>query len=109
MEAAASECDVWVSGVRRSQNANRSTFDANMDGPGRSVRYHPMLEWTDEMIEDFLLDFEIPAHPLDGQGYTSVGCAPCTSRVPEGVDPRDARWSGLTKTECGLHIELVRR
>ena len=109
MEAEASECDVWVSGVRRSQNANRNTFDMHMDGPGRSRRFHPMLEWTDEMIDDFVLDFDIPPHPLDDQGYTSVGCAPCTSRAPDGVDPRDARWAGLQKTECGLHIELVQR
>jgi phosphoadenosine phosphosulfate reductase len=109
MEAAAAECDVWVSGVRRTQNENRSTFDQVMPGPGRSIRYHPMLDWTDEMIQEFLDDHEIRPHPLDGQGYTSVGCAPCTSRVPDGLDPRDARWSGQTKTECGLHIELVRR
>lgn len=109
MEPVAAGCDVWISGVRREQNENRSTFDRIMAGPNGSVRYHPMLDWTDAMIREFIDDHGIPGHPLDGRGYASIGCAPCTHRVSSQDDERDARWSGLAKTECGLHIDLVGR
>ena len=109
MEVIAAECDVWVTGVRRDQNANRSTFETEMAGPGSSVRYHPMLDWTDAMIDEFLTDHAVPAHPLDGEGYASISCAPCTRQRPDDADRRAARWSGLEKTECGLHLDLVRR
>jgi phosphoadenosine phosphosulfate reductase len=109
MEKVAAGCDVWISGVRRTQNENRAGFAAVMDGPGGSIRFHPMLDWSDEMIDAFLRDHRIPAHPLDAQGYRSIGCAPCTARVEDGGEHRDSRWAGLAKTECGLHLDLVRR
>ena len=37
------------------------------------------------------------------QGYLSIGCAPCTSVVKPGEDPRSGRWRGWDKTECGIH------
>ena len=43
-------------------------------------------------------------HPLKAQGYPSIGCGPCTRAVRPGEDPRAGRWSGLEKTECGLHL-----
>jgi phosphoadenosine phosphosulfate reductase len=46
---------------------------------------------------------DIPYNPLHDQGYTSVGCWPCTRAVMFGEDERAGRWSGTAKTECGLH------
>jgi phosphoadenosine phosphosulfate reductase len=45
----------------------------------------------------------LPRHPLEAQGYPSVGCVPCTSQVQPGEDPRAGRWRGWDKTECGMH------
>jgi len=107
MEIVTRSSDVWISGVRRDQNSNRATFDPIMTAPNGSVRYHPMLDWTSDMIERYLVDHQIPAHPLDAEGYASIGCAPCTRRVDGGS--REGRWSGMQKTECGLHLDLVAR
>jgi phosphoadenosine phosphosulfate reductase len=45
----------------------------------------------------------LPRHPLESQGYPSIGCSPCTSKVQPGEDPRSGRWRGWDKTECGIH------
>ena len=51
-----------------------------------------------------------PRHPLEDEGYLSLGCRPCTRRLadeagPAGLDDRGGRWFGLKKTECGLHLD----
>jgi phosphoadenosine phosphosulfate reductase len=49
----------------------------------------------------------LPRHPLEAQGFHSVGCPPCTSPVLPGEDPRAGRWRGWDKTECGIHLPGV--
>ena len=98
--------DVWISGVRRDQSATRRAFAHEAPGPAGTLRFHPMLDWNKRMVWQYVRDFGIPRHPLESQGYDSVGCEPCT-RVSLTGDDRGGRWFGLKKTECGLHTELV--
>jgi phosphoadenosine phosphosulfate reductase len=110
MTNVATGLDVWVSGVRRDQNANRASFDEVMPGPEGTVRYHPMLEWTRAEVWRYVVDHDLPRHPLELDGYESIGCAPCTRRPALGDESdRSSRWDGLSKTECGLHIDLIER
>lgn len=102
------QMDVWVNGIRAAQNANRGAMSVEERTPQGALRYHPMLSWTDRMIFRYIHLHELPAHPLDAAGYASVGCEPCTRRV-DGGSGRDGRWFGLKKTECGLHVDLVKR
>ena len=98
--------DVWVSGVRASQTAVRQRFELTMAGPLDTERYHPMLEWSDDDIADYRRMYNLPAHPLDALGYTSIGCAPCTTVPDKNSDAseRSGRWARSSKTECGLHL-----
>lgn len=100
--------DVWISGVRKSQTAARSTMNYEEQGPFNTVRFHPILDWTDSMVESFIQENALPRHPLEKLGYKSIGCIPCTSKLSfsKEINIRDGRWFGLTKTECGLHTEL---
>ncbi|NJL13407.1 MAG: phosphoadenylyl-sulfate reductase [Microscillaceae bacterium] len=109
MEPMLAAYDVWISGVRRDQNANRSRFEYEMPGKYGTLRFHPMLEWTNAMIARYLKDHQLPQHPLEGKGYLSVGCEPCTQSVAQmnAQNEREGRWAGLKKTECGLHTDLV--
>lgn len=110
MEAVLIEYDVWISGVRSEQTANRKTLQTIDRGPFNTFRYHPMLKWTAADISGYINKYQLPSHPLEQQGYSSVGCMPCTRRImSSGMNTRDGRWVGLTKTECGLHTELVRK
>lgn len=98
-----------ISGVRRDQSATRNLFSVRMKDPQGVERLHPMLDWTHKDILDYVEEFRLPEHPLEVEGYQSVGCAPCTNRVEvkdlNGVS-RAGRWEGFTKTECGLHLAL---
>ncbi|MDO5705247.1 MAG: phosphoadenosine phosphosulfate reductase family protein, partial [Paracoccus sp. (in: a-proteobacteria)] len=55
-------------------------------------------------VQDYMIENRLPRHPLVARGYPSIGCAPCTSPVKPGEDPRAGRWRGSAKTECGIHF-----
>lgn len=103
--------DIWINGVRADQNANRATFKREAATAHKAVRYHPMLDWNGKMIYDYIRTHQIPHHPLDAKGYLSIGCEPCTRKLTAEMmaDERQARWYGMSKTECGLHTELIKK
>ncbi|MDP4686387.1 MAG: phosphoadenylyl-sulfate reductase [Salibacteraceae bacterium] len=98
--------DVWINGVRADQNANRKSLNEIEQTPQGGLRYHPMLDWTKQEIWRYINENDLPRHPLDAQGYVSIGCEPCTVKPSVG-DERQGRWLGQSKTECGLHTELI--
>jgi phosphoadenosine phosphosulfate reductase len=99
--------DIWIVGVRKGQTATRGGFEKIMDGPYNSKRYHPILEWSSKMINEYQKKYNLPFHPLEQQGYLSIGCEPCTSKFLSSE--RSSRWSGQNKDECGLHLDLVKK
>ena len=100
--------DVWINGIRADQNENRKNMKEEQDATFGSMRYHPVLNWSTKDIYDYIKEYNLPAHPLEKDGYLSIGCEPCTRKIPDGGNERNARWFGLNKTECGLHTELVK-
>src|SRR3546814_9749032 len=59
------------------------------------------------MLDAYFEAHDLPRHPLEAEGYPSIGCSPCTSKVKPGEDPRSGRWRGWDKTECGIHSEVT--
>ena len=100
--------DVWINGIRADQNANRRSMGIEQKAPHGAVRFHPMLDWTSKMIFDYIKEYDLPRHPLENQGYLSIGCEPCTRKFDFEND-RGGRWFGLNKQECGLHTDLVEK
>jgi phosphoadenosine phosphosulfate reductase len=98
--------DVWINGVRAVQNENRRNLNVEEIAAHDTLRFHPLLDWTDKMIYDYIREFKLPHHPRELKGYVSIGCEPCT-RKAFGDNYRDARWYGQNKTECGLNTELI--
>jgi phosphoadenosine phosphosulfate reductase len=110
MEPILAANDVWISGVRRDQNANRSSFNYETKGAFNTQRLHPMLDWTKQMIWAYIREHDIPQHPLEQFGYESIGCEPCTRKMTLGDEnERGGRWAGMKKTECGLHTDLIEK
>lgn len=98
--------DIWINGVRADQNANRKNMKTFQPAGHGAMRFHPMLDWSGKDVFAYIREHNLPRHPLDDAGYSSIGCEPCTRKaLPD--DPREARWFGLNKTECGLHTELI--
>jgi phosphoadenosine phosphosulfate reductase len=67
------------------------------------VKVNPLADWTDEDVQNYIDDHGVLVNPLIDEGYSSIGCEPCTAKPLAGADPRSGRWQGLSKTECGLH------
>ncbi|MEM9298061.1 MAG: phosphoadenylyl-sulfate reductase [Bacteroidota bacterium] len=99
--------DVWINGVRADQSAVRKAMKVEQPAPHNAVRFHPMLDWNAKMIYEYQKEFDLPKHPLESNGYLSVGCEPCTRKIDPEMMEREARWFGMNKVECGLHTDLV--
>ncbi|HZO50483.1 MAG TPA: phosphoadenylyl-sulfate reductase [Gaiellaceae bacterium] len=100
----------WVTGLRRDQWASRSDIrKVEIDHDhGGLLKLNPLAEWTEEEVWDYLREHEVPVHPLYAQGYTSIGCAPCTRPVAAGEPVRAGRWWWETDApkECGMHCAI---
>src|SRR3546814_3164576 len=68
------------------------------------LKINPLANWSRQDIAAYFAAHDLPAHPLVADGYPSIGCAPCTSKVQPGEDPRAGRWRGWEKVECGIHV-----
>ena len=96
--------DAWITGRKRFQGGSRQALDFfEHDRAGR-IKINPLAHWTPEDVSDYMTNNRLPRHPLVAKGYPSIGCAPCTTRVAKGEDPRAGRWRGREKTECGIHF-----
>ena len=95
----------WLTSLKRSDGPTRADAPiVSWDTSFGLVKVNPLAAWTDRDIASYLADHDLPVHPLVPQGYLSIGCAPTTRPVAVGEDARAGRWSGLDKSECGLHV-----
>ena len=97
--------DGWITGRKRFQAGTRAALDffEVEDDTGR-IKVNPLAHWAPEDVRAYMEENRLPRHPLVAQGYPSIGCAPCTSPVAPGEDPRAGRWRNQTKEECGIHF-----
>jgi len=100
--------DVWFTGLRRAQSASRANL-AEIEPfklpSGRTLtKVSPLALWSTKDVWAYAKVHDIPLLPLYEQGYTSIGCEPCTSRPLDPGNERSGRWSGQ-KLECGIHIQ----
>lgn len=97
--------EVWVTGLRAEQSANRSDMKRiEWDEANQILKFNPLLDWTFEQIISYIEEHKIPYNPLHDKGFISIGCAPCTRAILPGENPRAGRWWWEdSKKECGLH------
>ena len=94
--------DAWISGRKAFQSVTRQNLPRLEIEDGR-LKINPLGDWTKDDLEVYFGEHDLPRHPLEAQGYLSIGCEPCTSKVLPGEDPRAGRWRGWDKVECGIH------
>lgn len=102
LERALDGFEAWISGRKRFQSSSRANLEYFEADAGR-IKVNPLADWTAAEILDYARSHDLPPHPLVAQGYPSIGCLPCTSKVAPGEDARAGRWRGQDKTECGIH------
>jgi phosphoadenosine phosphosulfate reductase len=94
----------WITGMRREDAPTRSDINVvDWDAKRSMVKLNPLAAWTQQDVDEYVAANGVMLNPLRELSYASIGCAPCTRPVADGEDPRAGRWSGFTKTECGLH------
>lgn len=98
---------VWFTGLRRVQSPTRANLAPIDNFPLPSgkqlVKVSPLYDWTDRDVWAFAKEHEIELVSLYDQGYTSIGCEPCTALPGDPANPRSGRWAGR-KLECGIHV-----
>ena len=95
--------DGWITGRKRFQGGKRVDLEF-FEAEDGLLKVNPLAHWAASDVQDYLINNRLPKHPLVARGFPSIGCAPCTSAVKPGEDPRAGRWRGAEKTECGIHF-----
>jgi phosphoadenosine phosphosulfate reductase len=95
--------EAWINGRKRYQGGERAAISV-VEADGTRLKFNPLARTTPAEIVKMFNAWELPRHPLAGQGFTSVGCMPCTRRTNPGESARAGRWHDQVKTECGIHV-----
>lgn len=102
--------DATITGRKAFQASTRASLPRfeidSTDAQGR-LKINPLIDWSADDLAAYVAQHDLPPHPLVAQGYPSIGCSPCTSKVAPGEDPRSGRWKGWDKTECGIHVSGI--
>lgn len=110
LQKALEDLDAWVTGLRRDQWATRANIrkvDLDHDHGG-IVKLNPLADWSHDDVWAYIHEYDVPYHPLYDQGFTSIGCVPCTRPIEPGEDSRAGRWWWETNApkECGMHCPI---
>jgi phosphoadenosine phosphosulfate reductase len=101
--------DIWFTALRREQSPTRANLQPvepfKLPAGKTLEKVSPLALWTNQEVWQYLSRYHIPALPLYDQGYTSIGCRPCTALPFDPERPRSGRWQGKEKLECGIHIQ----
>jgi len=99
-----STLDAWITAIRRGQTPQRAgAKKVEWDAKFNLVKINPLADWTHQQVWSYIVKNDVPYNPLHDRSYPSIGCTNCTRAVRPGEDARAGRWSGIGKTECGLH------
>lgn len=100
---------VWITAIRRDQSETRSNSRIfSVNNTFSVLKVNPLANWSENEIWNYIHLHGIPYNDLHDKDYPSIGCIPCTSPVSYGGDVRSGRWTGLLKTECGIHVNEVK-
>ncbi len=99
--------DVWMTGLRRTQSAERRALRvAEWDWQYDVLKVNALANWERKDVWEYIQAHDVPYNQLHERGYPSIGCTHCTAPVPGSSVTeysRAGRWAGRSKSECGLH------
>lgn len=106
LERAINGLDAWITGIRKDQSVTRNKLQMiQLDDLNKVVKINPLVDWSDQDVDDYIETHNIPYNPLHKKGFASIGCQPCTRAIEDGEDIRAGRWwwENPETKECGLH------
>lgn len=107
MEVGLETLDVssWFSGIMRNQSESRKRIGVLQKMRGR-LKVHPIIDWNNRVVHQYLKQHQLPYHPLWEKGYVSIGDTHSTVPLTAGMTEEETRFGGL-KRECGLHEDTM--
>ena len=99
---------IWITGLRREQGMTRTGIQMiEWDEVNQLMKINPLAGWTNLQVWQYIKENDVPYNALYDQGYSSIGCAPCTRAIQSGEDLRAGRWwwEEPEHKECGLHYQ----
>ena len=105
LEKALDAFEATITGRKSHQATTRAALRP-FEKDGSRHKINPLAHWDRPALKTYFREHDLPRHPLEAEGYLSIGCAPCTSKVLPGEDPRAGRWRQFGKIECGIHTRL---
>jgi phosphoadenosine phosphosulfate reductase len=101
--------DAWITGRKGFQGGARTQLQRiEVNAEDGRIKINPLADWQKSDLDAYFERHALPRHPLEAEGFLSVGCMPCTDRVAPGEHARAGRWRGKNKTECGIHLPIGR-
>jgi thioredoxin-dependent adenylylsulfate APS reductase len=109
LERALRDLGAWITGLRREQAVTRAEarkVELDRDH-GNILKINPLVDWSYTTVWDYIRQNDVSYNRLYDQGYSSIGCAPCTRPVKRVEDLRAGRWwwENSENKECGLHLD----
>jgi phosphoadenosine phosphosulfate reductase len=107
MERALAELGVgtWFAGLRRVQTESRAQLPVVTGSPER-YKVHPIVDWSDRDVHQYLLRHKLPYHPLWDDGYVSIGDVHTTRRL---ADVQSAGGAALLRPPARVRPARDRR
>jgi phosphoadenosine phosphosulfate reductase len=100
------EVGTWFAGLRRSQSDSRKDTPI-LERSNRRWKVHPIADWSDRDVYQYLKEHDLPYHPLWEHGYESIGDYHSSKSIHEVSEKEQLRFFGI-KRECGIHeIDLA--
>lgn len=97
--------EAWIAALRRDQSVTRSNIKVvEWNERHQMAKFHPLANWTRSQVWSYIVKHNLPYNRLYDDGYTSIGCWPCTRQITAGQHERSGRWFGREKQECGIHV-----
>ncbi len=97
--------DAWITGRKRFQTDSRAALPL-FEIAEQRLKINPLAGWSKYDLDTYFGSRNLPRHPLEAEGFASIGCMPCTARTLEGEDDHSGRWQESDKTECGIHLPV---
>lgn len=99
------QADIWFSGLRRQQASSRKKLPVVQAFKGR-IKVHPIVDWSNKRVHEYLKKHDLPYHPLWHKGYVSIGDTHSTKPLSGDMTEEETRFGGVVR-ECGLHVDTL--
>ncbi|GIX44110.1 MAG: phosphoadenylyl-sulfate reductase [Candidatus Hydrogenedentota bacterium] len=115
LEAVQGRFDAVIGGLMRAEGGTRSRIDVVSPDPRLpGYKIYPLAHWSEEQVDAYIREHDLPVHPLYAHGYASIGCHTCTTPIREGEPKRAGRWRHIREAHperykdglyCGINLE----